>query len=1446
VAKEKSKTAKQLTQEVKKLRARLAEAEETLRAIREGEADPVIASGSKGEQVFPLTGERMLFENNIKQVLSDRKQTEAALRESEQSARQRAGETEAVFAAIQDAVLIYDTGMNVVSRNPGFTRVYGFEPKGLNVRDIIARTRCRQLDGRPLLLKEQPTPRALCGERVLNQNFRITRLDGQERVLETSSAPLRNDGRITGTVTVWHDITARNLAEEEKARLLVEVERRAAELEATISSVAIGLIVYDKDGGAVRLNSFAKKLFPPKHFSGTTVEERQRIITWEKENGRPFTAAEIPVARALRGETVQNVVLGADFNDRKVWIMASAAPILTPDGKLSGAVATFIDITDQKQTVERLKESQERFRSVVASTPDHILVQDAELRYILVVNPQLGLTEKDMIGKTDHDLLSKADAARLTKIKKAVLKTGKPKYLTAPLVSSKGGTQYFEGSYTPKHDQSGRIDGLIGYFRNVTDRNRAEQELQVSRENLSKIYSSMSEGLAVNDILYDNSGKATDYLVTEVNPAFEKITGLTRSQAVGKRASLLYLAEELHLDIYARVAFTGTPEALETYSKQFNRDLNISVFSPGKGKFVAVFQDITERKRAEAARRKRAEETLRLSEQEFISLAEAMPQIVWATRPDGWNIYFNKQWTEYTGMTPEESYGHGWNKPFHPDDKQRAWDAWQRATRHNEPYSLECRLRRSDGCYHWWLIRGVPMLGANGEILKWFGTCTDIEDIKRSELELKTANDLLEQRVVERTAELLASQENLSKIYSSMSEGLALHEIVYNKAGKAVDYVIKDVNPAYVALTGIMREVVLGKRASAAYGAKKAPYLNIYSRVAATGEPASFEAYFQPLDKHFHISVFSPKTGEFATVFQDVTGRKLAAIQQQTLAQRFNTILSSMYSAVLLVNDEGKIEFANQSFCNLYALKEAPKDLVGISSADMLEKIKGLYLQPDETLAQIRATVERGEAVKGEEITMRNGTTCIRDYIPLNLNGKSYGRLWLHVNITDRKNKEEEVNKLNRVLKARSASDNAMMRAQDEEEFLNEVCRIVTKDCGHAMVWVGYAENDEARTVRPVAQAGFEAGYLETLKLTWADTRRGRGPTGTAIRTGKPSGCRNMLIDPAFKPWRAEAIKRGYASSLVLPLKVGRCVFGALTIYSKEADAFTKAETDLLCGIADDLAFGITAIRLRLENEKAEQIVRRDKNTLGKLVKERSEQLVKVQVELEKAKRLSDIGVLAATVAHELRNPLATIGMAAANIKRKAKNPDLDRHLSNIDKKVFESNQIINNLLFYSRLKPPHYERVGIFNILEECIEAAGERFTNVVDLGREIDSLRNVFIEADPIQIKEVFNNLLNNAGDAIQAGGGKIEVTGARQNSCIHIAVKDSGRGIDKETLEHVFDPFFTTKAKGTGLGLSVCRQIMDFHDGCIEIQSEPDKGTTVNILLPMKRPVGPSALP
>ena len=139
----------------------------------------------------------------------------------------------------------------------------------------------------------------------------------------------------------------------------------------------------------------------------------------------------------------------------------------------------------------------------------------------------------------------------------------------------------------------------------------------------------------------------------------------------------------------------------------------------------------------------KAQEALQASLAEFRSLAEAMPQIVWITGPDGRNIYVNQQWLDYTGLSLEESVGDGWTQPFLPEDRERAWGAWQHAMATIGTYSIESRLRRADGVYRWWLVRGVPVQDTRGTILKWFGTCTDVHDLKVAELEISRINRAL-------------------------------------------------------------------------------------------------------------------------------------------------------------------------------------------------------------------------------------------------------------------------------------------------------------------------------------------------------------------------------------------------------------------------------------------------------------------------------------------------------------------------------------------------------------------------------------------------------------------------------------------------------------------------------------------------------------------------------
>jgi PAS domain S-box-containing protein len=228
------------------------------------------------------------------------------------------------------------------------------------------------------------------------------------------------------------------------------------------------------------------------------------------------------------------------------------------------------------------------------------------------------------------------------------------------------------------------------------------------------------------------------------------------------------------------------------------------------------------------------------------------------------------------------------------------------------------------------------------------------------------------------------------------------------------------------------------------------------------------------------------------------------------------------------------------------------------------------------------------EAYSGEEIRSRRYFRV--SHSPIKTEEEIVGVAVLAQDITDRKLAEEALHRLNRELRAISECNQALMRAEDEQTLLDGVCHIVCGEAGYHMAWVGYAENDDAKTIRPVAWAGAEEGYLEEARITWADTERGRGPSGTAIRSDKSACIQDFTTDPQAIPWRDSALQHGYRSSAALPLKGedGR-TFGVLNLYSTEPNAFTKEELHLLEELAGDLAFGITVLRARLERSQAEK-----------------------------------------------------------------------------------------------------------------------------------------------------------------------------------------------------------------------------------------------------------------
>jgi PAS domain S-box-containing protein len=277
------------------------------------------------------------------------------------------------------------------------------------------------------------------------------------------------------------------------------------------------------------------------------------------------------------------------------------------------------------------------------------------------------------------------------------------------------------------------------------------------------------------------------------------------------------------------------------------------------------------------------------------------------------------------------------------------------------------------------------------------------------------------------------------------------------------------------------------------------------------------------------------------------------------------------------------------------------EEIIGKSGLDLVDA------EQKELILKTRQELSKGSFINREfKFRCKDGkvlwTLCSSTQL-LDGQGRYIGNLAMHSDITKRKTEEVELKRLNRTLKALSNSSQALMRTtSDEIPFLQNVCNIIVNDCGYKMVWIGYAKNDTDKIVKPVASAGLDHSYTSIMNISWDDNERGQSPTGTAIRTGETYFCRNMLTDPKFKPWREEAIKRGYASSLAIPLKDDGKIIGALTIYSAQPDPFLEDEIKLLTELSDDLTYGIKAIKLRKRHAKSEKVLRETTDYLENLI----------------------------------------------------------------------------------------------------------------------------------------------------------------------------------------------------------------------------------------------------
>jgi PAS domain S-box-containing protein len=933
----------------------------------------------------------------------------------------------------------------------------------------------------------------------------------------------------------------------------------------------------------------------------------------------------------------------------------------------------------------------------------------------------------------------------------------------------------------------------------VAVRKRTEEK----RERLAAIVESSDDAII---------SETLDGTISAWNGGAEKVFGYSAAERVGKPLLVLLPRERIHeeSDILARIKRGECVEHFETVrvrkdGTHIDVSVTISPIRDGQGIIVGaskVARDITERKLKE--------EALRESEKNFASLVNLVPQFVWICTNEGLNIYFNERWLKYTGLTLEESYGTGWNTPFHPEDKQKAWDAWNQATTTGDTFIVESRIRAADGSYRWFLMRGEPVRAATGGIVKWFGTCTDIHEMKRAEEALRESEER----------------------FQVMADGIQHLAWMAEADGSIFWY-----NQRWYDYTGTTLEETRGwtwdKILDPAFLPK---VLDRWREAVDTGMPFDMEIPLRGADGNFRmfLSRAMPVRNSEGRVVRwlgtntDISERKqaeehLAQLVVELAQQAEDLTLSRadleaqtfMFKLVLESMGEGLIAADQAGHFLLW--NDAANALMGRGATDLPTEqwtphyqvflADGITPCPPDCLPLVRAIY--GEAIKVELMVQPPGPEPGK-FIevtarPLkDARGNLRGGVAVLHDITERKRSEADLAQQAEELRhSRQALETQAVMLQTVLDSMVEGL-VATDKQGKFILW-----NPAARKIMGLGPTDLPSTEWRTnLGLFLPDTV-------TPILPGET---------PLERTLRGEA--------------------GTTEIFLRHAGLnrglWLDATGSPLIDKDGVMRGAVVAFRDITQRKTDELEIRKLNEDLEDRIAKRTEQLEATNHELE---------AFSYSISHDLRTPLRHIAGFArilANDFGPVMAVEAREHLQHIEDAVHRMGLLVDALLKMAVLRRQslRLSHTELNPIVDEVISMLQPDCD-----GRDVEwrVAKLPVLDCDPILMAQVFQNLLANA---LKYSRGRakavIEVDSIqRPGKPAIIFVRDNGAGFNMKYAERLFGVFqrFHTDSEfeGTGVGLATVHRIIQKHGGTIWAEAEVDHGATFYFALEMSEQIG-----
>ncbi|MHB8995268.1 MAG: PAS domain S-box protein [Armatimonadota bacterium] len=591
--------------------------------------------------------------------------------------------------------------------------------------------------------------------------------------------------------------------EQEKSRLLkaamAESERRASDLETILATLPAGVITCNNKGEIADINQAALELlgYTPE-MAREPAAVRARRFKFVDTEGRTVPPESLLVP-TLQGKTLSNRILSWQLLGGPVrWLNLSMAPFRDPDGHINRVIAAFVDTTAEREAQEELQRVAETLRQLVDAMPVNVLACDADGNYTIVNQPM-----RKTLASTPVEGVSPDDPAYPFRfpdgtplpmsqmpLQQAMAQDGPVDHMLLKVRTADGRDLWHSLSARPLHSPDGKLQGAVSVGLDITDIVNAQAEMErLEHEALERVaeWETLFEALADEVLVIDKAGR-----VTKANSAARRAYGVAVGEdiwSVASRVQARYRDDTVPAPedrpstrALRGESVSGLREMYTDANGQTRHVLNSSSPLIVSGQIIGVVSirhDITELIAAQ--------EALAASERRYRYIGELMPWGAWVTDPSGETVYAASSFLELLGHDLDSLRQPGvWMDIVHPDDRQETSRAWSEAISKRSFLTMEYRVRDREGQYHWVLTRGAPVYDQSGQVEQWVGVHIDIDQIKRTEQELRTQREFL-QAVLEQmpsgvmvveagTTRVLIGNRSIGRIWGRDMTGVVLRD----------------------------------------------------------------------------------------------------------------------------------------------------------------------------------------------------------------------------------------------------------------------------------------------------------------------------------------------------------------------------------------------------------------------------------------------------------------------------------------------------------------------------------------------------------------------------------------------------------------------------------------------------------------------------------------------